>query len=100
AMTRHLLLAAFLLSFAAHPVHAANPVVRFTTPKGSFDVELCNEPSAVCEAGVPSSVANFLGYVDRGDYAGSVIHRVATMENSGVDVIQGGGFRRDASGVI
>ncbi len=79
---------------------AANPVVRVATPLGSFDIELCSEISEVCEAAVPNSVDNFLGYVDRGDYVGSMIHRSTTLFSAGVVVIQGGGFRREGPAVI
>lgn len=91
---RPLLLA--LLVLAAPSARAENPVVRFTTPMGSFDAELCQKTSALCAAAAPTSVANFLGYVDRGDYAGSVVHRSTTLESAGVVVIQGGGYRRTA----
>jgi cyclophilin family peptidyl-prolyl cis-trans isomerase len=79
---------------------AANPVVRVATPLGSFDIELCSESSEVCEAAVPDSVDNFLGYVDRGDYEGSILHRSTTLLSTGVVVIQGGGFRREGPEII
>ena len=75
--------------------HAANPVVRVTTPLGAFDIELCSEISEVCEAAAPNSVDNFLGYVDRGDYEGSLIHRSVPGF-----VIQGGSFRREGPEII
>jgi len=80
--------------------NAANPVVRVMTPVGAFDIELCSEPSAVCEAAVPDSVDNFLGYVDRGDYEASILHRSTTLLSAGVVVIQGGGFRREGPEII
>jgi cyclophilin family peptidyl-prolyl cis-trans isomerase len=83
---RPLLLA--LLMLAAAPAHAANPVVRFSTTLGDFDVELCEATSALCERAAPDTVANFLAYVDDGDYADSIVHRSI----SGF-VIQGGSFR-------
>lgn len=70
--------------------HADNPVVRFTTPLGSFDVELCQAVSTVCTHGAPNTVANFLSYVDEGAYEGSVIHR--SVFNF---VLQGGSFARN-----
>lgn len=56
------------------------PLVQFETNLGTFNVEL--NPSAA-----PLTVANFLGYVSRGDYDYSFIHR--SEQNF---VIQGGGF--------
>jgi peptidyl-prolyl cis-trans isomerase A (cyclophilin A) len=86
-------LLAVLSSGAAH---ADNPIVRFTTPLGSFDVELCQAVSTVCTHGAPNTVANFLSYVDEGAYEGSVIHR--SISNF---VLQGGSFaRNDVDGVI
>jgi len=82
------LLAPALALTLAQPARAANPVVRFATDVGSFDVEMCETVSAVCEHAAPFTVANFLGYVDDGAYAQSVVHRsVAGF------VIQGGSFR-------
>jgi peptidyl-prolyl cis-trans isomerase A (cyclophilin A) len=86
---KRLLLLAALLSFATQPARADNPVVRFTTPLGSFDVELCAELSAACPGVAPNTVANFLRYVDEGRYpATTFIHRSA----SDPVVIQGGGY--------
>jgi len=84
------------LSLLASNARAENPVVRFTTPIGSFDVELCQAVSTVCTHGAPNTVANFLSYVDDGAYEGSVIHR--SIFNF---VLQGGSFaRNDVDGVI
>ena len=59
---------------------AADPVVRFHTTLGDIDVELYPDVT-------PRTVANFLGYVNRGDYDGSIVHRSAPRF-----VIQGGGY--------
>lgn len=81
------LLAALLL-LAPLGARAENPVVRFTTSLGELEVELCAEESAVCDRAAPGTVANFLRYVDDGDYDHSVVHRsIAEF------VIQGGSFR-------
>ena len=58
-------------------------MIRFTTTKGVFDVEL--NPKAA-----PKTVANFETYVKEGFYNGTIFHRV-------IDgfMIQGGGFTRD-----
>ena len=85
---KRLLLLAALLSFATQPARADNPVVRFTTPLGSFDVELCAELSAACPGVAPNTVANLLRYVDEDRYPDTTfIHRSATDPA----VIQGGG---------
>lgn len=84
------------LSLLASNARAENPVVRFTTAVGSFDVELCQTVSTVCTHGAPNTVANFLSYVDEGAYEGSVIHR--SIFNF---VLQGGSFaRNDVDNVI
>ena len=57
-------------------------VVRFTTSLGRMDV-------ALDAVNAPLSVANFLGYVDRGNYTNSFLHR--SVQN-GIFIIQGGGF--------
>ena len=55
-------------------------MIRFTTNKGVFDVELN-------EAVAPKTCENFLQYVHSGFYNGTIFHRVI----SGF-MIQGGGF--------
>ncbi len=54
--------------------------VRVTTTKGSFDILLY-------QAEVPQTYANFMAYVNRGDYTNSIFHRSVPGF-----VIQGGGF--------
>ncbi len=63
---------------------SANAVdVAVCTDLGNFTIELLDQQS-------PQHAANFLDYVDRGYYAGTVFHRV-------IDgfMIQGGGYTRD-----
>lgn len=55
-------------------------MIRFTTNKGVFDVELN-------EAAAPKTCENFLQYVRSGFYNGTIFHRVI----SGF-MVQGGGF--------
>ncbi len=60
--------------------HASATIVQFQTNLGDFDVNLYDQRT-------PNTVANFLAYVNAGDYDNSVIHR------SVVDfIIQGGGL--------
>ena len=62
-------------------------VVRFQSVLGDYFAELF-------DALVPQTVANFLNYVNDGDYANSFIHRLATNF-----VIQGGAFTFQAPDV-
>jgi len=58
-----------------------NTLVRVATSYGDFTIELFDQQT-------PNTVRNFLGYVDRGDYSGSVFHR--SVDNF---VIQAGAYR-------
>jgi len=72
-------LTSILLLILALNLQATN--VRFETTVGNIDIELYDDEA-------PGTVANFLNYVNRGDYDGTVIHRT----DPGF-VVQGGGFR-------
>ena len=65
---------------ADQPAKSANPNVRMTTSLGVVEIEL----DAVK---APKTVANFLGYVDKGFYNGTIFHRVIPGF-----MIQGGGM--------
>jgi cyclophilin family peptidyl-prolyl cis-trans isomerase len=80
----------FLVLLLASTARAENPVVRFATPVGSWDAELCAEISTLCLRAAPLTVANFLNYVDDGDYGDSFVHRAPRDF-----VIQGGSFTAD-----
>jgi peptidyl-prolyl cis-trans isomerase A (cyclophilin A) len=88
-------LVAVALLLSSQTARAENPVVRFATTEGVFDVELCEELSTLCLGVAPGTVTNFLNYVDRGDYQDSLIHRSVPYF-----VIQGGGFLLDTDDVI
>jgi peptidyl-prolyl cis-trans isomerase A (cyclophilin A) len=57
---------------------------------GNIDVRLYNKAT-------PLSVANFLGYVSRGDYQNTMIHRAADNPDGSNFVIQGGGYKFDGT---
>lgn len=65
---------------AAEGGAAPNPKVRMTTSAGVIDIELDAKRA-------PVSTENFLNYVDRGAYDGTIFHRVIPGF-----MIQGGGF--------
>lgn len=78
-MKRFILITIFLLS-GAGLFAAQNPVVVMKTSMGTVEIELYAEKA-------PVTVANFLSYVDKGFYNGTIFHRVI-----GNFMIQGGGF--------
>ena len=57
----------------------AGTVVRVSTALGDFDIELLDDTA-------PVTVANFLTYLNKGAYNGTVVHRLVPGF-----VIQGGG---------
>jgi peptidyl-prolyl cis-trans isomerase A (cyclophilin A) len=84
--------AAFVGLVALASQARANPIVRFSTSLGTFDVELCAESSVACPGAAPDTVANFLHYVDAGAYPDtSFVHRRGFGGPSPL-VFQGGGY--------
>jgi cyclophilin family peptidyl-prolyl cis-trans isomerase len=81
------------------PFHSAMAVVvryEFSLNGSSFgtvDVRLF-------QTAMPRTVANFLHYVDDDDWDGSFIHRRAALSDSGVAVIQGGGYKLPPTGLL
>lgn len=68
-------------------------VVQFDTVLGRFNVEL--RPDAA-----PRNVANFLGYVQRGDYSNTFFHRSAALDQTGaISIVQGGGYTATSAGI-
>ena len=70
---------------AARPA-SADTIVTFTTNLGTFDVQLYDTQ-------VPTTVANFLSYVNAGSYTNSIFHRSTTNNPAGIQIVQGGGFK-------
>ncbi len=62
-----------------------NPHVYIKTNVGGFTIELYPDKA-------PVTVANFLNYVDKGFYSGTIFHRIIKGF-----MIQGGGFTKDMS---
>ncbi|GFE60235.1 peptidylprolyl isomerase [Geobacter sp. AOG2] len=78
------LMAVFMLSgVACAGGKAKNPVVLMETSQGAIKIELFEKEA-------PISVKNFLGYVNKGFYNGTIFHRIINGF-----MIQGGGFTTD-----
>ncbi len=67
-------------------VHAGDPIARFTTSGGAFDVRLFKSQ-------VATTVNNFLHYANAGIWDTAFFSRLATVANTGIGVLQGGGYR-------
>ena len=67
-------------------------LVNINTSQGVIPIELFN-------VATPLHVANFLNYVNDGDYVNSLFHRSARLGGVEPFVIQGGGFNFDGSTV-
>lgn len=80
-MKRIILLLCLMFSLSVYA--GKNPTVVMETSKGTIEIELYKDKA-------PKSVENFLKYVDKKHYNGTVFHRV-------IDgfMIQGGGFTVD-----
>jgi cyclophilin family peptidyl-prolyl cis-trans isomerase len=79
----HVVFLSVLACFFTGAAQAAEPVVVIKTSLGSITVQL--DP-----AHAPKTVANFLSYVDKKAYDGTIFHRVIPDF-----MIQGGGFKPD-----
>ena len=75
--------ALFLSLILSTTVMAANPKIVIKTSMGEIEAELYADKA-------PLSVANFLEYIKKGQYKGTIFHRV--INNF---MIQGGGFDKD-----
>ena len=87
--SRSLLLAALILISSIVPNTSNATIVEFQTVMGNFEVNLYDNAT-------PATVANFLLYVDNGDYTNTIYHRTVSAF-----IVQGGGFTfdRDLVGV-
>ena len=63
----------------------AQTIVSFDTNFGEIEIELFDSQR-------PISVENFLGYINRGDYDGTIFHRTQSADTQGIGIVQGGGF--------
>ena len=85
-MTHHLKIIAVALAFLAACANLSASadyptIVRMTGGMGEFDIQLLDTTT-------PKTTANFLGYVQRGEFSNSIIHRSVPGF-----ILQGGGFR-------
>ena len=87
--SRSLLFAALISIVTIAPNSSKATIVEFQTVMGNFEVNLYDNAT-------PATVANFLAYVNSGDYTNTIYHRTV----SGF-IVQGGGFTfdRDLVGV-
>ncbi len=82
-----------LTGYFAVPSLANQTVVQFSVVSGVSGASLVTQEFNVVMKSVeaPNTVANFLGYVNGGSFANTVIHR----SDQGLGIIQGGGYLSD-----
>jgi cyclophilin family peptidyl-prolyl cis-trans isomerase len=68
----------------------SDTMVQFNTSSGPIDFELF-------DSSTPQTVANFLDYIDSGDFDESIFHRMLQNATDGLEVVQGGGFTFQAN---
>jgi cyclophilin family peptidyl-prolyl cis-trans isomerase len=73
-----------LAAFFSDP-DITNSTVRFDTSMGPINVQLFDTTA-------PQTVANFFDYINSGAYTNSIFHRLTTLAQNGLGVLQGGGF--------
>jgi peptidyl-prolyl cis-trans isomerase A (cyclophilin A) len=102
-----LALLTMLLGLSADPAGAQgicslgpdNPIVRFETTLGNFELLLCR-------SNFPETVDNFVQYVDDGAYTDTgFVHRSVkstpgVVPKDNIDIVQGGGFYVDSGGLV
>jgi uncharacterized protein (TIGR03437 family) len=66
--------------------------VRFKTNLGDIDV-------LMLRGSAPLHVENFLGYVRRGDFNNTIIHRAASFGGATASIVQGGGFNTSLNAI-
>jgi len=86
-VNRTICFAILVIAGLAIPANVNAQVVRFNSNVGSFDVQLFEDAT-------PQTVANFLFYLNNGDYTNSLVHRLDSDF-----VLQGGGFFPDGSAI-
>lgn len=84
------LVAALALALLVGSAYAATypSIVRLTGSMGEFDIQLL-------DAWTPKTATNFVGYVQRGDFNNSIIHRSVPGF-----VVQGGGFTLQSNLIV
>src|SRR5262245_53215699 len=84
----------------SHLFSAACLTLASSTAAFATDVAMCTDQGRVvielADAQSPKHVQNFLAYVDRAHYSGTVFHRV--HREPGLAIVQGGGFDRQLRG--
>lgn len=84
---------AVALAICCAPTVQAGTWVQFNTQLGTIDLDLFDDV-------VPETVANFLSYANSNAFTNTVVHRSTSIADSGLAVIQGGGYTGTQSGFV